>query len=68
MKNREKIMNTNLYDLLIDMKNRGKEQYGYSFCILDCFENEHLHEGTYCLDCSKCIQKWLNVEVKNGLS
>lgn len=64
MKNREKILNTNLYDLLIDMASGAKVRDKY-FCILDCFEDEKYHGCIYYSNCSKCIQKWLNAEVKN---
>ena len=59
MKNREKILNTNLYDLLLKMNDR----LGCETCIIALISEEEI---TSCsVECEECIQEWLNAEVKN---
>lgn len=60
MKNREKILNTNLYDLLLKMNDR----LGCETCIIDLVSEEEIISCS--ADCDECIQEWLNAEVKNG--
>ena len=60
MKNREKVLNTNLYDLLVKMNNR----LNCEFCIIDLISDK---ESPLCIaDCDECIQEWLNAEVRNN--
>lgn len=62
MKNREKILNTNLYDLLIKMNDRIESEQ----CIIDLLSTG-VSDYLFCHgSCEECIQKWLNAEVKNG--
>lgn len=58
MKNYEKILNTNLYDLLVKMNDR----LSCETCIIDLISEEEI---TSCnLECEECIQAWLNAEVQ----
>lgn len=71
MTNREKLLNTNIYDLLVIMQENIYE--GYSFCAIDLIIGK-IHN---CPDemkgkvgaesrlavCKDCIQKYLNMEV-----
>lgn len=58
MKNYEKILNTNLYDLLVKMNDR----LSCETCIIDLISEEEI---TSCnLECEECIQEWLNAEVQ----
>lgn len=68
MKNRDKILNTCTYDMLVDMlHNTGmcplQAVAGISreTKILRCYE--YVHDC-----CEKCIQKWLNEEVSTAFS
>lgn len=62
MKNREKILNTNLYDLLLTMNSRIESEQ----CVLDLIST-NVNDYLFCHgSCEECIQKWLNAEVKNG--
>ncbi len=64
MKNREKLHNRALYDLMIT-KSRCK----YKNCPMEMVgERKHecvaVPEGLAQTDCDRCIQAWLNEEVK----
>ena len=65
MTNREKLMNTNIYELLVKIDGRLPE-----YCILmvvpggydDCPKNSiSPYDPRWC-SCEECIQKWLNEE------
>ncbi len=59
MKNREKILNTNLYDLLLTMNSRIESEQ----CIIDLLST-NANDYLFCHgSCEECIQKWLNAEV-----
>lgn len=65
MKNREKILNTNLYDLLVKINHR----LGCETCIIELISDEESlpceeESLSYVADCDKCIQEWLNAEVR----
>lgn len=60
MKNREKILNTNLYDLLLTMNSRIESEQ----CIIDLLSTS-VSDYLFCHgSCEDCIQKWLNAEVR----
>ena len=61
MTNREKLLSTNIYDLLLAM-NKIIIQLSHSeTCVIDALEQKFF----YCehVTCDKCIQKYLNKEV-----
>lgn len=54
MTNREKILNTNIYDFLCKLYDSLPKE-----CILDLIDdNGHICDGS----CKECIAKWLNEE------
>ena len=61
MTNREKLLNTNIYDLLVAMNKTVMQTNYHEKCILDILERERL-ECEY-FTCEECIQKYLNKEV-----
>ena len=61
MTNREKLLNTNIYDLLVSMNKTVIQISHYETCVLETLEQEHL-ECEY-FTCDECIQKYLNKEV-----
>ena len=67
MTNREKLLNTNLYDLLCRMQinlDNLLPSVEFNFCVLDLIG---VDIDAYCDgmgECEKCLQKWLNEEVK----
>lgn len=60
MKNYEKILNTNLYDLLISINDRieGKQ------CVIDILSSKNIDDSKCIANCSSCVQEWLNAEVQ----
>lgn len=60
MTNREKILKTNIYDLMMAIVKRG--------CPLAIIAGKcgpEIKEWQDCTeDCAKCVQKWLNEEVE----
>lgn len=59
MTNREKLNNTNIYDLLVEMNTKGC----FVGCIIDMFTD---HKVELCKSherCQSCINDWLNSEV-----
>ena len=64
MTNREKLLHTNLYDLLCRM------QKNESDCVIKQITGEpqdercENHEIGWVLDCRSCIAAWMNEEVK----
>ena len=66
MTNREKLLHTNLYDLLCRMQINLDDLIvvDLNFCVLDLIG---VDTDAYCDgmgECKKCLQKWLNGEVK----
>lgn len=66
MTNRENILHTNIYDLLCRMQHNLDDLLvvDLNFCILDLIG---IDTDAYCDgmgECDKCLQKWLNEEVK----
>lgn len=63
MTNREKLLNTNIYDLLVKMN----DNMITSMCVLDLFVDGFVAcpkcETTNDFNCNECIQKFLNKEV-----
>lgn len=64
MTNREKLLNTNIYDLLALMNKTIILESHYETCVLECIEQKPI-ECTYDL-CEDCIQKYLNEEVQSN--
>lgn len=76
MKNRERLLKMNEYDLLKHMQSMlvsyqycpveyvpYRRAHGMKFCILDLMRNSAYHSQIECNEnCSICIQKWLNAE------
>lgn len=68
MTNREKILHTNLYDLLCRMQENAEERAKKQpiICVLSYIENAnplfrcagYAHRGGH--DCSSCIADWMN--------
>ena len=61
MTNREKLLNTNIYDLLLAI---NKQIIGRSYaetCVLEALENTHIVCNN--TTCDRCIQRYLNKEV-----
>lgn len=61
MTNREKLLNTNIYDLLLAMNKQIIERSYTQTCILEALEDARI----VCDDitCDVCIQRYLNMEV-----
>ena len=61
MTNREKLLNTNIYDLLLQLnKQITQRSYGET-CVVESLENNHI--GCEYFTCDECIQNYLNKEV-----
>lgn len=59
MKNREKLLNMAMYDLLCRISDYG-EAMNKDFCIVDALKGY----GAVCNgDCKRCVMDWLNREV-----
>lgn len=61
MNNRDKLLNTNIYDLLVSMNKQIIERSYYETCVLGILEKEDI-ECEY-FTCEECIQNYLNKEV-----
>lgn len=61
MTNREKLLNTNIYDLLITMNKFIIQNSGCETCVLEALEQKHIDCPYYL--CEDCIQNYLNKEV-----
>lgn len=70
MTNREKLLNTNIYDLLMEMNNFIITDC--NSCVLEALEQKRIDCPCYscekriarpCYSCENCIQKYLNKEV-----
>ena len=61
MTNREKLLNTNIYDLLVSLNKPMLERNHSDTCIIDILEQRYYE----CIEhsCEECIQKYLNKEV-----
>jgi hypothetical protein len=65
-RNREKLMEQSLYDLLVNMNETMKrlQDAGHRVCVLDALKVER----GYCkhcitgIECKDCIAKWMNDE------
>lgn len=62
MKNREKLLNTSSYDLLLKAQ---KELDRHGMCVLMLFQQPDVYERCSGL-CELCIERWLNEEAKEG--
>lgn len=68
MTNRDRLLNMSLYDLLSEI-NDGHDEY---LCIIENLESDYRYDDEWfrCQDtatkkqCSECIQRYLNEEVK----
>lgn len=61
MNNRQKLINTNMYDLLLKINNKIQTKNG--MCILDMIEDKAVSCKKN-MDCVNCIQEYLNRESK----
>lgn len=61
MTNREKLLNTNIYDLLVSMNKTVIQKSYYETCVLETLEKTHIDCEYF--TCEECIQKYLNKEV-----
>lgn len=61
MTNREKLLNTNIYDLLISMNKTIIQESHFETCVLDALEEKRT-DCEHSL-CSECLQEYLNKEV-----
>lgn len=61
MTNRLKLLNTNMYDLLIKMNNQIKQKDDI-LCVLNIIES-HPVECPADKTCEECIQHYLNQEI-----
>lgn len=61
MTNREKLLNTNIYDLLLSLNKELTQISHYETCVLEALEKKYI----VCeySNCDKCIQNYLNKEV-----
>lgn len=58
-RNREKLMEQSLYDLLVAM-NRQLDDNGMQACIMDCFMDTEESQKRCRAKCEECIQLWMN--------
>ncbi len=61
MTNREKLLNTNIYDLLLAMNKFIIQHSDCNTCVLEALEQKHI--DCPCYVCENCIQHYLNKEV-----
>ena len=61
MTNRDRLLNMSLYDLLMEMKDKG-------VCVLRAFGTTNRERCLSEKSCEKCVAKWLNEEegARNG--
>lgn len=66
MTNRQKLLTTSEYDLLVKMNDAllGEYEAQSQHCILDVIteKDNSCRERSIACDCEECIQKWLNEE------
>ena len=61
MTNRLKLINTNMYDLLLKINTKVRDQQGK--CVLDLVDEKHeTHQCPSGMSCEECIQCYLNQE------
>ncbi len=63
MKNRERLLRTNEYDLLVRIQNELNHGEDPSACVLDMISG---HSVECKPPCKNCIQEWLNEEESGG--
>jgi hypothetical protein len=61
MTNEEKILNSNIYDLLVSMNKTIICKSHYETCVLESLEQKHIDCGFYL--CEECIRNYLESEV-----
>jgi hypothetical protein len=61
MTNRQKLIETNIYDLLCEM---NKAITGFKCdCVMEALTGFKIKYSSYCCDsCGECIARWLNEE------
>lgn len=64
MKNRERLLRTNKYDLLLRIQSNLNKSEDPSLCVLDMISG---HRVECKPPCKNCIQEWLNEEEFGGL-
>lgn len=57
--NRDKLNNTNIYDLLVKM-NKEYIKLHPDGCIIKLLDSQHECNVIFLNGCNDCIQKWLN--------
>ena len=62
MKNRERLLNTNPYDLLLEAQ-KVLDKHG--LCVLMLFRQPDVYERCSGL-CELCIERWMNEDEKTG--
>ena len=61
MTNREKLLDTNIYDLLVSMNKTIIQESHFETCVLDALEEKRIDCEHFL--CSECLQEYLNKEV-----
>lgn len=59
MKNRDKIMQQSMYDMLLKM-NEWLIKNTACVCVMECFMQSQEAEERCVQDCEKCLQSWMN--------
>lgn len=65
MVNRKRLLNTNMYDILLQMNTNLNTRSTDGTCIMDALIGDNQEVADRCLgdnNCDKCIQTWLNEE------
>ncbi len=69
-RNRDKLMNTNQYDLLCRMNDKiMSDEIGHIPCVLELIDEKPENLKLLCekhMDCHNCIQEYLNSEESYG--
>jgi hypothetical protein len=58
-RNREKLMEQSMYDLLMHM-NQWLKKNTHCVCVMECFMQTQDVETRCSNDCEKCLQSWMN--------
>lgn len=66
MNNRQRLLSTNIYDVLMQM-NDNLNPFSGNPCVLECLCGDNVDVPALCINyrqCEECIQNWLNEEEK----
>ena len=67
MTNRQKLIQTNIYDLLFRLNQNILALDNAESCIMSYLRERKIHKKIYCdHKCVSCISLWLNEEVSPG--